>query len=102
MYCFRFSCSSQVDDIVEEQKLSSSHRVSFPWQPEIWAGSSEVVGEEGSGGGGGGGGGRDTPAQLRELLKMEREQKVISQSSNVMVHLIYQDTLKMNCQHLDY
>ena len=81
MCCFLYSSSSKVDDIVEEQKLSSSHRVSFPWQPEIWAGSSEVAGEEEGEGGGGGGGGRkvDTPAQLRELLKMEREQKVMSQ-----------------------
>ena len=61
-----------MDDFVEEQKLSSSRRVSFPWQPEVWAGSSEPVEEGGEGGGERG----EMPAQLRELLKTEREQKV--------------------------
>ena len=69
------SHSSQVDDFFEEQKLSSNRRVSFPWQPELWAGSGEEVGGGGEGDGGGGGGG-DTVTHLRELLKTEREQKV--------------------------
>ncbi|CAI8038146.1 RUN domain-containing protein 3A [Geodia barretti] len=73
---FNQSHSSQVDDFFEEQKLSSNRRVSFPWQPELWAGSGEVV-VDGEGGevGGGGGGAVDTPTHLRELLKTEREQK---------------------------
>ena len=41
---FNHSHSSQVDDFFEEQKLSSNRRVSFPWQPELWAGSGEEVG----------------------------------------------------------
>ena len=75
--CRHISHSSQVDDFFEEQKLSSNRRVSFPWQPELWAGSSEVVIDgEGEEVGGGGGGAVDTPTHLRELLKTEREQKV--------------------------
>ena len=77
--CRHISHSSQVDDFFEEQKLSSNRRVSFPWQPELWAGSGEVVVDgEGDEVGGGGGGAVDTPTHLRELLKTEREQKVCS------------------------
>lgn len=50
----------------------------------MWAGSIEEEGEEGEEGGGGGRGGNgersgekgETPVQLKELLKTEREQKV--------------------------
>lgn len=70
-----------MDDFVEELKLN--RRVSFPWQPEVWAGSIEEEEEEGGGGGGGRGGPGErsgergeTPVQLKELLKTEREQKV--------------------------
>lgn len=65
-----------MDDFVEELKLN--RRVSFPWQPEVWAGSIEEEGDEGVGGGGGGRRGEkgETPVQLKELLKTEREQKV--------------------------
>lgn len=68
------SSSSQVDDFFEEQKLSSNRRVSFPWQPEIWAGSDELEEEVGRRGGLAAEG--ETPSQLREMLKTEREQKV--------------------------
>lgn len=47
--------------------------MSFPWQPEVWAGS----GDEGGGEVGGRSGEKgETPVQLKELLKTEREQKV--------------------------
>lgn len=79
-----------MDDFFEEQKLSSDRRISFPWQPEVWAGTDEVNAEGGEGGGGGGGeregvdGGAgehtSSTAHLRELLKTEREQKVISRN----------------------
>ena len=62
-----------MDDFVEEQKLNSgrgsSERVSFPWQPEVWAVSGEEEGRDEGGGG-------ETQAQLKEMLKTEREQKV--------------------------
>lgn len=57
----------------------------------MWAGSIEEEGEEGEGGGGGRGGNGErsskkgeTPVQLKELLKTEREQKV-----GRFRHLIY-------------
>ena len=77
------SARGRVDDLMEEQKLKSpsSERVPFPWQPEVWGGNSNGPcgdgggrGEEGEGEGIGEGG--ETAAQLREMLKTERDQKV--------------------------
>ena len=72
----------------------------------MWAGSDEL-GEVGGGGGGGevgGGGGRETPSQLRELLKTEREQKVkcvelhlyVQYASHSIGHLNEQDTFSLS------
>lgn len=68
---------------MEEQKLKSpgSERVPFPWQPEVWGGNSNGPGGDDGGGGEGGEGagmgeGGETAAQLREMLKTERDQKV--------------------------